>query len=183
VDLIETLARLSRGSFAESPLAIHFPVIDEFLGLYSDQFHHAKEEDVLFGVLERAITHCGPIPVMLHEHAIGRALRTRMVEAFGARDLVRASREYCGLLTQHIAKENHVLYPMAEQSVPDEECQIREAYAAAALTMRAHCANASSASAHAARCSDSGASRAQTAVRAPSRRCPRWCARKRSSGP
>jgi hemerythrin-like domain-containing protein len=60
-----------------------------------------------------------------------------MVEAFGARDLenlVRASREFCGLLTQHIAKENHVLYPMAEQSVPDEERrQIREAYAAAAL--------------------------------------------------
>ena len=74
VDLIETLARLSRGSFSESPLAIHFPVIDEFLGLYSDRFHHAKEEDVLFGVLERAITHCGPIPVMLHEHAIGRGV-------------------------------------------------------------------------------------------------------------
>jgi len=137
IDLIGELARLSRGSFAESPLAIHFPVVDEFLGAYSDQFHHAKEEDVLFGVLERAITHCGPIPVMLHEHAIGRALRTRMGEAFRARDLetlLGASRDFCGLLTQHIAKENNVLYPMAEQSVPDEERRaIQEAYAAAAL--------------------------------------------------
>ena len=137
IDLIGELARLSRGSFAESPLAIHFPVVDEFLGAYSDQFHHAKEEDVLFGVLERAITHCGPIPVMLHEHAIGRALRARMGEAFRARDLgglLGASRDFCGLLTQHIAKENNVLYPMAEQSVPDEERRaIQEAYAAAAL--------------------------------------------------
>ncbi len=141
IELIGELARLSRGSFAEAPLAIHFPVVDEFLGLYSDQFHHAKEEDVLFGVLERAITHCGPIPVMLHEHAIGRALRARMGEAFRARDLetlLGASRDFCGLLTQHIAKENNVLYPMAEQSVPDEERRsIQQAYAAAALRLGA----------------------------------------------
>ena len=137
VYLIEELARRSEGSFEESPLAEHFPVVDEFLGTYSDTFHHAKEEDILFGILERVITHCGPIPVMLHEHAIGRALRARMGEAFRARDLetlLGASRDFCGLLTQHIAKENNVLYPMAEQSVPDEERRaIQEAYAAAAL--------------------------------------------------
>lgn len=137
IELIGELVRLSRGSFAESPLAIHFPVVDDFLGVYSDQFHHAKEEDVLFGVLERAISHCGPIPVMLREHAIGRALRTRMGEAFRARDLeslLGASRDYCGLLTQHIAKENDILYPMAEHCIPDEERRpIQEAYAAAAL--------------------------------------------------
>ena len=42
VDLIETLARLSRGSFAEAPLAMHLPVIVEVLGLYSDPFDHDK---------------------------------------------------------------------------------------------------------------------------------------------
>ncbi len=136
VDLIEELARRSGGSFEESPLAAHYPVVDEFLGTYSDAFHHAKEEDILFGILERVITHCGPIPVMLREHEIGRALRSRMGEAFRGRDLeglLAASLDFCELLTQHIAKENNILYPMAEQAIPDEErLSIQEAYAAAA---------------------------------------------------
>jgi hemerythrin-like domain-containing protein len=73
---------------------------------------------------------------MLREHEIGRALRHRMGEAFHGRDLERllvASLDFCELLTQHIAKENDILYPMAEQGIPDDErLPIQEAYAAAA---------------------------------------------------
>jgi hemerythrin-like domain-containing protein len=135
ITLIEELAQRSQGTFAESPLVAHFGAIDAFLDAFLDRLHHAKEEDVLFGVLEHAITHCGPIPVMLREHAIGRELRRAMGEAFRSGDLpklIDATSDFCGLLAQHIAKENGVLYQLAEQLVADEaRPAIRAGYAAA----------------------------------------------------
>jgi hemerythrin-like domain-containing protein len=96
----------------------------EFLTVFADKCHHGKEEDFLFPALEAAgiPREGGPIVVMLNEHKKGRALIARLKEAAnryksGEREASgefgSAAAEYVELLTQHIDKENNVLFPMA----------------------------------------------------------------------
>lgn len=107
-----------------------------FIRKYADGFHHAKEEDILFvAMLENQQNlHCNPIPVMLSEHDAGRQYVKAMIEALdkGSIDeLVENIRGYCFLLSQHIYKEDNVLYPMAEDALQDEQKTIVEATYAA----------------------------------------------------
>jgi hemerythrin-like domain-containing protein len=107
------------GQFSELPLA----QCVEFLRLFADACHHGKEEDLLFPVLEsRGIPReGGPIGVMLYEHQVARQLtkgmsdalalfRTGEAAAKGA--FLHAARSYIDLLTNHIFKEDNVLFNM-----------------------------------------------------------------------
>ncbi len=92
----------------------------QFFQQFADQCHHAKEEDLLFPLLnQRGIPeHGGPIGCMLHEHELGRSCVVRMREAseateFAGSAFAAAAREFIPLLRQHIDKENNVLYRMA----------------------------------------------------------------------
>jgi hemerythrin-like domain-containing protein len=96
-----------------------------FLRTFADGCHHAKEERQLFPKMtERGIPrHAGPLAVMLGEHDAGRAHVAAMAAALdgAARGEARAlarfvteARAYVALLREHIAKEDHVLFPMAE---------------------------------------------------------------------
>lgn len=93
----------------------------DFLKIFVDKCHHGKEEDILFPALEAAgmPREGGPIGVMLHEHALGRGLirdmETTLAGSVGPRSFVAPALVYIELLTQHIAKENTVLFPMAER--------------------------------------------------------------------
>ncbi|MFU2207251.1 hemerythrin domain-containing protein [Solidesulfovibrio sp. C21] len=93
----------------------------DFLKIFTDKCHHGKGEDILFPALEGAgmPREGGPIGVMLHEHALGRELIRDMDAALagnaGPRSFVAPVLDYIELLTQHIAKENNVLFPMAER--------------------------------------------------------------------
>lgn len=92
----------------------------EFLRVFADKCHHGKEEDVLFPALEAAgmPREGGPIEVMLHEHQLGREHIRDMAAALDANNpaaFAVAALAYADLLTQHIAKENTVLFPMAER--------------------------------------------------------------------
>lgn len=111
----------------DAPLAVE-PLTDciEFFRLYADACHHAKEEDLLFPVLEaRGVPKDGgPIGVMLEEHRIARGLVAQMaeeLERFGhspeaASSAFRATaRDYLSLLRQHIFKEDHVLFEMGDR--------------------------------------------------------------------
>jgi hemerythrin-like domain-containing protein len=106
----------------------------EFLKLFADQCHHGKEEDVLFPKLvEKGLPrNMGPIGVMLLEHDQGRALVQQMSDATAAYKAAHpgaaerwaeAARAYAGLLREHIAKENSVLFVMAERMLSAEEQQ------------------------------------------------------------
>ena len=103
----------------------------DFLASFADRCHHAKEEQLLFPALNaRGMPRqVGPIAVMLHEHEVGRAAVAKMRaavedakrEAAGApRRFAAAAREYVALLRDHIAKENGVLFPMADQMLGEE---------------------------------------------------------------
>jgi len=91
----------------------------EILRTFADRCHHGKEEERLFPMLvaRGMSTQFGPIAVMLDDHRAGREHIARMVAAAAAADAARfvpAALGYIHLLREHIAKEDGVLFPMAE---------------------------------------------------------------------
>ncbi|MFI5309729.1 MAG: hemerythrin domain-containing protein [Gemmatimonadales bacterium] len=98
----------------------------EFIAGFADGCHHRKEEGVLFGAMIESGLPAGGgvIDMMLAEHEQGRALTRRLRD--GARRLqagddtaraqvVSAARAYVALLRDHIAKEDEMLFPMADE--------------------------------------------------------------------
>ncbi|MBI5432382.1 MAG: hemerythrin domain-containing protein [Planctomycetes bacterium] len=103
-----------------------------FICNFADRCHHGKEEDLLFTkIYERGMPRgVGPVAVMLDEHELGRRYVRDMlaaVEAFERGDRAAAgtfadrAAEYVELLREHIAKEDGVLFPMAEAMLRDED--------------------------------------------------------------
>ena len=101
-----------------------------FIRGFADAYHHGKEEDILFvAMVDHGFPRqVGPIPVMLHEHDLGRSLvsvldglaqqsTTWSEEDHGT--LARTVREFSALLRQHIQKEDQILYPMADARLPE----------------------------------------------------------------
>jgi hemerythrin-like domain-containing protein len=120
-----------------------------FIREFADSHHHGKEEGVLFQAMVKAgfPAQAGPIGVMLMEHEAGRAHVKALAELAGqagpwtAEDRQRIAEQalgYGSLLREHIHKEDAILYPMAEQRLPEElqagvdrDCQAIEARASA----------------------------------------------------
>lgn len=103
----------------------------DFIAGFADGCHHRKEEGVLFVELAASGMPAdqGPIGVMLDEHEQGRAF-TRAIresarkwaegDAEARRALVVSAKGYVALLRDHIAKEDEVLFPMADQLIPPD---------------------------------------------------------------
>ncbi len=95
-----------------------------FSQTFVDRCHHGKEEGCLFPCLEgRGIPReGGPIGMMLLEHEMGRNLVHRIGQALDAFEAGNASPaavvllvdEYVRLLANHIAKEEGVLFQIAD---------------------------------------------------------------------
>ncbi len=103
----------------------------DFIRNYADRFHHAKEEDVLFAALidNGMPREHSPVAAMLMEHDQGRAYVRAMEEAAQNalagkpgqdRLIVVNALAYAALLREHIAKEDEILYPLAERILPTE---------------------------------------------------------------
>jgi hemerythrin-like domain-containing protein len=97
----------------------------QFIHEFADDFHHAKEEDILFRYLEvpGVLTHCNPVPQMLFEHNKAREFVRNMKNAIQTNDineLVMNAGQYARLLKEHIYKEDNILYPMGERGLSDE---------------------------------------------------------------
>ena len=101
----------------------------DFVKGFADGCHHRKEEGVLFTAMVQAglPRQAGPIAIMIAEHEQGRAYTSDMREAAmrweageqAARAQVAENAHgYVALLRQHISKEDHVLFPMADQVIP-----------------------------------------------------------------
>lgn len=100
----------------------------DYITIYVDGYHHAKEEEVLFPwMLEKNPNlKFGPIGVMLGDHDHGRALIKQSKEYLGQIQsstedneslpgLQQTLGEFIQHLSAHIDKEDNVLYQMAEQ--------------------------------------------------------------------
>lgn len=121
--------QLGRGETV-APAFFHDAV--RFIRGFADGTHHRKEEDVLFPALaDRGMpVEGGPIGVMLYEHDQGRQFTAAMSAAADALEagesraedaLVANALGYATLLRQHICKEDHILFAMAERFVPPAE--------------------------------------------------------------
>jgi len=130
IDVLERLVGVfeSGGVFERES----FAMCVEFFRCFADACHHAKEEDLLFPALEsRGIPReGGPIGVMLSEHQQARRLTREMGEALesverddrdGRARFVEAARGYMRLLTDHIYKENNVLFMMGDRVMTDDD--------------------------------------------------------------
>jgi hemerythrin-like domain-containing protein len=105
-----------------------------FFRNFADRCHHGKEEAHLFPALEAQgfPREGGPTGVMLHEHEQGRAHVRSMdenIEAAAAGDAAALKRfaehahAYVSLLREHIYKEDHVLFPLADRTLSEDAQQ------------------------------------------------------------
>jgi len=122
-------AMVGRLGSAGAPSAEDLRSFIGFLKEFADKCHHGKEEGILFPALTDAgmPQQGGPVAVMLTEHVEGRSLIKEMEQAVpGAVDVTaftQAARGYVDLLRAHIAKENDVLFPMAERFLAAPELE------------------------------------------------------------
>lgn len=104
----------------------------DFFANFADRCHHGKEERHLFarmaqkGIPEKG----GPIGVMLSEHEAGRAHIRGMKQALddlaaeresAGEDLAEHALAYVELLSDHIQKENGVLFPIADRVLSEQD--------------------------------------------------------------
>jgi hemerythrin-like domain-containing protein len=105
-----------------------------FFRLFADACHHGKEEDLLFPALEQEgmPVDVGPIAVMLEDHRIGRQFVSGMADALpgaangdavAAAEFAEAGRGWIELIRQHIAKEDGILFEMADGMVVGPSCK------------------------------------------------------------
>jgi hemerythrin-like domain-containing protein len=105
----------------------------DFFRKFADGCHHAKEEKQLFPRLEAHgfQRQGGPTGVMMGEHEEGRRILAAMEQALtepvdqadAAARFARDARAYIQLLRNHIAKEDHCLFAMADVALTPVEQQ------------------------------------------------------------
>lgn len=96
-----------------------------FLASYIEGVHHDLEENYLFQAMTEAGVSGdrGPIGCMREDHVDSHTLLDGMRQALSAMDpqaIREASGAYCVLLREHIAKEDNIVYPMAEGKLSAE---------------------------------------------------------------
>lgn len=93
----------------------------DFIRKYADKFHHAKEEDILFKLFDAD----SEILVTMHkEHEIGRAHVRASAKALedGLPKVVTENlTAYGNLLSEHIRKEDDILYPWMDRQLTDTQ--------------------------------------------------------------
>jgi len=125
VDLMERYAEFGLKNLNGPFLFEKADCFIQFIHEFADDFHHAKEEDILFRYLDvpGVLTHCNPVPQMLFEHNKAREFVRNMENALQTKDinmLVLNAEQYAKLLKEHIYKEDNILYPMAERGLSDD---------------------------------------------------------------
>ena len=95
------------------------PVIGavDFIRMYADKFHHAKEEDILFKYFDEK---ADIIQAMLNDHVEGRSHVKEVLNGLKDNKIDAVSQHlsaYAELLTGHIKKEDEILYPWMDKNL------------------------------------------------------------------
>jgi hemerythrin-like domain-containing protein len=103
----------------------------DFIRSYADHFHHAKEEDILFGYLDEESP---AIKAFRAEHNIARGHARLAEEGVRARERAVVAEHltaYAELLTSHIKREDEVLYPWMDRELTTSQMgELRTRFAA-----------------------------------------------------
>jgi len=93
----------------------------DFIRSYADRFHHAKEENILFGYFDCSLE---IVQAMLADHQTARAHVRQLVEAVETRNgdaIADHLGAYGELLSAHIKKEDEILYPWMDRELTTAE--------------------------------------------------------------
>lgn len=116
----------------------HLNKVIDFLKNFADKCHHGKEEGILFPELIKTPSNVSLVNELLGEHKTGRDYIRGMIESLeqfqaGNPDAYHIAINMVGyvrLLTDHIHKENVILFPLAEKQLSsDFQNQIEERFA------------------------------------------------------
>ena len=123
LNCLEVMARRAERGVIETEAADE--AID-FFRTFADRCHHAKEESHLFPALEaRGMPkQGGPTGMMRSEHELGRLYLRGMQVAVKSRkpaDFAQAAQHYIALLRDHIRKEDHCLFRMADSMLTEAD--------------------------------------------------------------
>lgn len=92
-----------------------------FIRQFADKFHHAKEEDILFAYAKGS---SDIINVMLEDHKKGRYYVKSILlglEMGDASYITYSFKHYRELLSEHIKKEDEILYPWIQKGMSKEQ--------------------------------------------------------------
>ncbi len=89
----------------------------DFIRTYADKYHHMKEEDILFKYVDN---NAEIIQIMFKDHDTGRGHIRQVVEGAEKGNKAQIKEHllaYRDLLTQHIKKEDEILYPWIDRQL------------------------------------------------------------------
>jgi hemerythrin-like domain-containing protein len=89
----------------------------DFIRSYADKYHHAKEEEILFKYFDENLD---ILKVMHEDHKQGRGHVKAVLEALDRKDKATIAKHltaYGELLTEHIKKEDEILYPWMDRNL------------------------------------------------------------------
>jgi hemerythrin-like domain-containing protein len=89
----------------------------DFIRSYADRYHHAKEEDILFACFDPDLD---ILKAMHEDHRRGRACVKGILAALERKDREAVAGNllgYAGILTEHIKKEDEILYPWMDRNL------------------------------------------------------------------
>lgn len=131
----EVAARLRKGGEVKKE---HLKKIVEFVRNFADKCHHGKEEGILFPELTKDSSNLRLLNELLGEHKTGRDFIRGINESLenylpGNPDAIHIAVNadgYVGLLTEHIKKENTLLFPIVEKLSDDILAEIEKRFGA-----------------------------------------------------
>lgn len=127
-DLIEKVLKAMEATLEllKSGKQIPEPILSQVIDFtvnFTDVCHHTKEEKSFFPALEKSgmPSNMGPVAIMLMEHEMTRKMAEKMsnstkhyIESGDSAQLIADMQEYIEHVMQHLWKENHRLFVMAE---------------------------------------------------------------------
>jgi hemerythrin-like domain-containing protein len=104
----------------------------EFSRKFADQFHHFKEEYLMFGLLseKKGALYDGEIGALRYQHERGRKFVGEIENSLGGyfqgdifatTTLLENLASYISLLKLHIHTEDHIFFPMVEKEFSEDE--------------------------------------------------------------
>ena len=95
--------------------------IVDFIKSYADRYHHAKEEDILFKYFDPGLD---ILKVMHEDHESARNHVKEILSGLEKKNESSVKKhllEYKDLLTEHIKKEDEILYPWMDRNLGDKQ--------------------------------------------------------------
>jgi len=118
----------------QHPPGAFFEKAVPFFQNYADQYHHYKEEFLMFGFLAQKKEGMMDLEIgsLRHQHEIGRQFLVKIEKTIKGYDmkneiaittLLQNLSSFISVLSRHIYREDHLFFPMVEKELSQQEKQ------------------------------------------------------------